>query len=226
MLEETERQVCEGLARDPTEQGRPGFGRTGRKPPEGVGVRVARRRGAIDASAGRGVTDKAQETHKGEKRLAREHTGPKCPVEVEGGERLWRSRQAEAHVAALGADSHEGIEERKRASHVLPGRERLDVANLGEQRIQFRRADLPLDPRRRTHQVAPLAVRLDPPCRPVLREPATEVSGLANVEKAAVDVVEMVDTRDGGDAGEEVSAELSVEEVHRSLVGAIGPHTQ
>ena len=163
------------------------------------------------------MTDKAQETHEGEEGLAREQTGPKCPVEVEGGERLGRSRQAETHVAALGADSHEGIEKRKRASHVLLRRERLDVANFDEQRIQLRRADLPLDPRRRTHQVAPLAVRLDPPGRPVLPEPAPEVSGLADIEEDAGRVVEMVDTRDQGDPGEEVSAKLQVEEVHRSL---------
>ena len=141
----------------------------------------------------------------------------------------WRSKEANAsglvvrqkrYVAALGADSHEGIEERKRAGHVLLGRQRLDVANLGEQRIQLRRADLPLDSRRRTHEGAPLAVRLDPPRRPVLLEPAPEVSGLADIEEDAGCVVEMVDTRDRRHAGEEVSAELSVEEVHRSFVEA------
>jgi hypothetical protein len=61
-------------------------------------------------------------------------------------------------------------------------------------------------------------VRLDPPRRPVLPEPTPEVSGLADIEEDAGRVVEMVDTRGRRDAGEEVSAELSVEGLHWSFV--------
>jgi hypothetical protein len=40
--------------------------------------------------------------------------------------------------------------------------------------------------------------------------------GLAHVEEDSVDVVEVVHARDGRDTGEEVSTELSIEEVHQS----------
>src|SRR5690349_12155161 len=98
------------------------------------------------------MTDKAQQAHEGEERLAGQQTRPKSAVQVKGGERLWRRRQAEAYSDRFRADSDERIEKWIGASHVPARGECLDVANLGQQCIELRRADLPLDPRRRTHE--------------------------------------------------------------------------
>src|SRR5947207_1673478 len=171
----------------------------------------------ITRTPGRRMPDEPEQAHEREERVARDLARTIGAVELEGGERLRRARQAEARVAAVDLDPDEGIHERKGAGDVPPRAQRLDEPDLGERCLQLRRAGLPRDAVSRSHQRATLPILLRPARRAVLGQPAPEIAGLADVKQPAGGVVHAIDTRLARNSGKKLCAKLPVERPHAPL---------
>jgi hypothetical protein len=83
--------------------------------------------------------------------------------------------------------------------------------------LQLRPAGLPLDAVGQSDQRAVLAILLDPGGRSVLGQPPPEIAGFADVDQRTGGVVQTIDAGRGRNPGEEVGAELPVEDPHAPL---------
>src|SRR5262249_5731554 len=171
----------------------------------------------------RRMADEPEEAHEREERLMRDLARAKCPMELEGGERLRRGGQAEPRIGAVDLDSDEGIQERKRAGHVSSRAQRLDQPDLGQRCVQLRRAGLPLDAAGRSHERAALAILLRPARRAVLGQPPAQIARLSHVEQTSRGVIAAIDAWLTRDSGQKSGAELPIEDAHAAIVSASGP---
>ena len=218
VLDQPQGQRLESLAGSAPQQAAPPVGGVDRQPPEPDHVGVGRLAEPLAPVAGHGMAGEAQEPHEREEGLARHVPGTEGAVEVEGGKGAGRRRQAEVGLAAVDVDPDEGVEERERARDVPRGTQGLDEPDLGEGRRQGGLADLPRDPRRGLHERPALALLPPAPGRAVLPEAPAQVRGLADVEQGARRVVEAVDAGLRRHAGQEIGAELLVEEAHALIL--------
>src|SRR4030095_13596692 len=142
--------------------------------------------------------------------------------QIKGGEGGGRGGEAEVGFPAVHAETQKRVEKREGDRHIAGRPQRLDEADLGERGGEGGFADLPRDTRCRLDERPALALALLSPGRSILAEAAPQVGGLAHVEQHPGLVVQAIDPRLGRDPGQEVGAELLVEEPHGDILSG-GP---